>query len=1677
MALAASVAVALLPSAATARVVSNVANISWMNGSAPMGVRSNQVDIQVDAAPQPPLSVDFYHVGASGGGGISSVVDGPACTTSGTTAPSTPVSLTQSNRFSAGEAMGIGIRSAQDNRDPATRDSMTLVLRGANGDTETVTLREDAPNSGFFIGYIMTKRTPPAYVAGDCHLSVDPGTTMVVTLSRSGSNVELSSASLSFLVDPYGVVFDSGDGAPVPGSRVTIVNADTGQPAQVFGDDGVSAFPSSVITGTTVTDGGGTSYAFPAGDYRFPYVAPGRYRLVVEPATPYSWASTATAADLAGLTRPDDGQPFVIGDASYGRAFTLATPAPVRIDIPVDKPGTAIVLAKTSSVQVAVPGDTVYYRIQVRNADAARRTGAITVTDDLPRDIRLRAASVRYNGERMTPDMSADGRGFSLVIPGLAPAETGIITYIGEVRPDAQPGDATNTASARDARGTVSNVTDASVRVRRDILGDRLTIIGRITAGGCSVDPAQATGVANVRVMLQDGSFAVTDIDGRYHFEGVRPGTSVVQIDPTTLPAGQTPVDCARNTRAAGSAISRFIDGRGGELKRADFHVAAADTVTQPAVAPVTRVTPPARPTVAEDADAAGAHADFMTGQAPGIAWLFPAPDYNPRAPTVRIAIKHLPGQRVELSRDGRPVNPLNYDGAQTSPDGGFAVSLWRGVEIGDRTSHFFARVMNADGTLAQELTRDVHYADTPMRAALVAERSLLLADGLNRPVIAVRLTDSDGRPVKNGTIGDFDVAAPHRAAVEVDAEQARQLAGMEQPHVNWRVEGDDGVAYIELQPTTASGSARLTFRFRDREISRTQELDVWLNPGERPWTVVGFVAGSLGYNTLKDRMEPVAETLPSDNLDGRVALYAQGRILGQWLMTMSYDSDKEKDETRFSGVIDPRAYYTIYADRSDNGYDAASVRNLYLRLERPQFYALFGDFATAINEPELTRYQRSMNGVKAEYRGPALAATAFVADTPYRYRRDEMQGNGLSGPYQLGARDILANSETVRIEVRDRLRSNIVIDTRTLTRHIDYDIDYFAGTLRFREPILSRDSSLNPQFIIADYEVDGVGQRVTNAGGRVSWRTPDERLRVGATLIHDETDSARTNMGGVDVRYRPTETTEVRAEYALSDASARNGAPAANDTGTADAWLLEVEHRGADFDLLAYARQRDAGFGVGQLTSAGEGSRRYGVDGKLRLTDDVSLTGSAWREDYLTRDAQRTAARLLAEWRADDTTLRAGLTYAEDDLSTGETNRSALVQLGATQRLFDNRLELDAQTEFALGGDDESVDFPARHHLGARYNLTSSVALVGAYEIADGGSVKARTARFGIDARPWNGGRVVASGNQQDITEYGPRSFAAYGLTQSFQLSERVSIDATLDGQRTLSGIRASDVLDPAHPVASGGLVDGYGSITEDFTAVTLGATFRDDNWSLTTRAEYRDGELGDRYGLTVGGIRRIGEGRAFGGLVTFTRAASGLLVTQALTGEVSWAHRPAGSAWSWLDKLEARLDSVDNAVAGQPGPIGGPALTIDGNARSHRIVNSLGVNYTPLRRDGRDWFEAGELSLFWGVRWNADRYGYDDVAGWSTVLGADVRMDVSEHVALGLSGNARAGTDARAMAWALGPQIVLSPMENANIIIGYNMAGYRDRDFEEARYSRQGLYATFRLKIDQTSLHGLGL
>jgi uncharacterized repeat protein (TIGR01451 family) len=1392
-----------------------------------------------------------------------------------------------------------------------------------------------------------------------------------------------------------------------------------------------------------------------------------------------------TAADsgkFAGFVQTIEGPPsegdcrlnVMAGDQvtleSLGADRSPTATARVEIlpaSVPAKGSSATLILVKQASRTEAAPGEAVAFTVAVSNAHSRFPTGVVRVTDALPTALRLRPASLRIDGARATAEIAGDGSSFTVTLPAIAPGASRRISYAAEVKPDAASGDAVNRARAVGDGALASNVADATVRIRRDGIAGRMTIIGRVTDGGCGADPAKAAGVPGIRVMLEDGSYAVTDRDGRYHFEGVQPGTHVVQIDDMTLPVDRAVADCARNSRSAGRAFSRFVDGRGGALKRVDFRLAAVAPRASRAAAAKPR---PAAPT---DAAAAGAEREWLSGEEPGVAWLFPEPEHNPRAPIVRVAIKHLPGQSVKLLAGGRAVDPIAFEGSRKSPAGTVAISLWRGIPIEGRHTELSAEVRNADGSLAETLRRTVRYGASPMRAELLRDKSVLVADGVSRPVLAVRLTDRDGRPVRHGLTGDFEVPAPYYPAVEADAQQARQLAGLERARPFWRVQGEEGIAYIELEPTTASGTISLRFAFRDGEAAREQRIEAWLDPGQRPWTIVGLAEGTVGFNRLQGKVENLGKGDEKDITDGRIALYAKGRVRGKWLMTLAYDSDKKEEETRFGGVIDPDSYYTVYADRTERRYDAASVRKLYLKLERPQFYALFGDYETGIDEPELARYVRAFNGVKAEYRSDRVSAVALAADSPNRHRHDELQGNGLSGPYALGTRNILANSERVSIEVRDRLRSDRIVERRLLARHIDYDIDYEAGILRFREPILSRSRALDPQFIIADYEVDGIASRTVNAGGRASWRSRDQKLQVAATAISDADGESRTNLAGVDVRYRHSASTEIRAEIAASDHEAKSGSSKPSG-GTATAWQVEAEHHGSRIDVLAYAREREAGFGLGQTGGAEDGTRKLGLDARARLGDRWSLTASAWHEDYLGSDARRIAARTLVEYRTPGLAARAGFTLADDRLADGRSARSTLLQLGATKRLLDNRLELDAQTEIPLGNS-ESIDFPARHRLSARYAVTSGINLVGAYELADGEKIDARTARLGFDVQPWAGARIALSGNVQDIAEYGPRSFAAFGLSQSLVLDEHWTIDASVDANKTLGGIDPSRVLNPLHPVASGGFVGGGGgTLTEDFTALTAGATYRAREWSITGRAEYRAGGQGDRYGLTAAALRQIGDGKAIGGALNwFTAKGAGGAETRTLNLQLSWAHRPAASRWSWLEKLELREDRVTGAVAGQPGPIGIP-LTISGDARSRRLVNALSINYSA---EGGSAPGRSEISLFWGSRYVSEKLGNEDIGGWSNLVGADFRFDLSDTIDIGLAGTVRAGLGGDSLAWSAGPNVGFTPFENGWVSIGWNFAGFHDRDFEEARYTRSGPYVTMRLKFDQLSLEGLGI
>ena len=1690
---------------AHAQTITNTANASWSEGGTSIQSSSNTVSFTLA---QKSVSLKTFVVSAGGNNSVTftpSQCGGAVLPLPGGGGGSSTAAVTPSNQIHPGELLYFSLDAALANTDPTRIDSVDATITTSSGDREVIKVYETGANTGVFAGAIPTSAVPPAPVKADCRLSIAGSDIITISMTATGGTVPVATAQLAVLADPYGLVFDSEDGTPVSGSSVTLIDTATGAPATVYAPDGVTRWPSIVISGQPVQDSAGNSYPMQPGEYRFPLVPVGTYRLAITPPAPYHAPSTATPAQVAGINRPD-GSNVTILASSYGANFAITSPSPVRIDIPVDRPPVAVSLTKSVSQANATPGDLVFYTITARNPDPSHVKRGVTVSDTPSPLLRLSKNSVRLDGSPNPANItiSANGRALSANFGDLAPGATRTMTYAMTVRLTAPPGQALNKAMATDARGTTAYAS-ATVTIEPDTLDSRMTVIGRITDGDCT-RTGPHIGIPGVRVMLEDGSFAVTDREGRYHFNAVVPGDHVVQVAGETLPDGGRFVNCGRSTRNARSAISRFVSGQGGSLAVADFYAVLRGPQNLPAPEPVAEPAPAAKPqpgaaapapakrglndalsaTLTADQRAAaeseriaaGAQTDWLAlGDGPND-FLFPAPDHNPRAPAVRVVIRHRPGQKVELTANGKPVDPLTYDGLKLAPSHAYAISIWRGVPLDGDTTHLVALVKNPDGSLANTLVREIHFNQTPARVELVKEKTHLIADGRTRPVLALRILDRNGRPIHSGIAGDFILSAPYESAEAIDAMQSRALSGFGKAAPHWTVKGDDGLALVELAPTMVSGPLSLDFAFVDREQRRQQTIDAWVVPGDLKWTLVGLAEGALGSKSVADIMERSGRFDSDLGTHARTAFYAKGRVLGRYLLTVAYDSAKQRDDTRLLGAIDPKAYYTVFADGSDRRFDAATRNKLYIRIESRAINALFGDFETGLTQSQLLRYQRTLTGVKALAEVGGLRAQGFAASVASTHRHLEFQGGGISGPYLLGSKALIANSEQVVLQVRDRFRSELIVSTQTLSRFIDYDIDLLAGTITFKSPVLSRDSAQNPQFVVVDYEIDPANAAggTLNAGGRVDYTNKGGTLRLGASMVSDKGDTARTAMGGVDLRWRPNAQTEIRAEAAGSRANAQ----------TSQAWLIEAEIHRAKLDLLAYARSADATFGVGQMNGAELGRRKLGVDARLRLSDKASITGSAWHDDSLTDARHRDAAQLRGDYRTGQSDTHLSLNTLRDTLPDGTPANSTVAEAGINRKLLGGKLEVEASGSAALGKS-QSVDLPARQALTLRYTLTPTTKLVGSYEIASGAALNARTARFGVEAQPWAGARVTTQLGEQQIAEYGARSFANFGLAQTVGLTRHLMVDATLDAAKVLGGFDLAKVNNPAQPVTSGGLVGGGNTtLTENFTAVTLGATWRKDRWATTLRAEWRNGELAERRGLTLGAVRQLGEGEMVGAGLTATsaRGADGSQ-SAVVNGTIAAAWRPALSSFAWLGKLEYRSDRLVNATSGVAGAgvaAGTTALTVNGTANSTRVIGSVSANWSPRGRlsdeDGHDEFtQRSEIGLFGAVRYNLANYQDYHLSGTSVLGGADLHIGIGERIEIGGTATVRANLSDHTTSFAFGPAIGVVPTRDVLLTVGYNVAGFRDRDFSAARTTDKGVFVALKAKFDSGSFGFLGL
>jgi len=468
-------------------------------------------------------------------------------------------------------------------------------------------------------------------------------------------------------------------------------------------------------------------------------------------------------------------------------------------------------------------------------------------------------------------------------------------------------------------------------------------------------------------------------------------------------------------------------------------------------------------------------------------------------------------------------------------------------------------------------------------------------------------------------------------------------------------------------------------------------------------------------------------------------------------------------------------------------------------------------------------------------------------------------------------------------------------------------------------------------------------------------------------------------------------------------------------------------------------------GFGVGQQLTADTGTRSAGIDARYKLDEHLVASGELQHQTVLASDATRLLASAEVRMLEETWTAGVGARHVADEDADGDDRVSDQAFVTGSIDVWDGRVTLRGEADASIGGKDQSVDYPARGILGLDYHLSDETILYAEYEHAEGDQLEADTTRFGMRTRPWERTQVNSSINTQ-ATEYGPRVFANFGLTQGFVFKDRWAFDVGVDQSNTIRGPDL-EPLNPNAPLASG-------SLTDDFFAAFAGASYRHELWQMTTRLEHRNSDTEKRWSSTTGWYREPVEGHAMSVALQAFDADSLLGQSTSAVGRFAWAFRPDSSRWIVFDRFELKYDDQSAATA---------------SFESQRVVNNLHANW---QLDPKL-----QLGLQYGARYVASTFDGDEYAGVSDIFGTDLRRQLNKRFDLGVHAAVLHSWESDVMDYSMGLDVGTTIAKNVWVSVGYNFAGFRDDDFSASRHTAQGPYLSIRIKADQDTFKDLSL
>jgi len=665
---------------------------------------------------------------------------------------------------------------------------------------------------------------------------------------------------------------------------------------------------------------------------------------------------------------------------------------------------------------------------------------------------------------------------------------------------------------------------------------------------------------------------------------------------------------------------------------------------------------------------------------------------------------------------------------------------------------------------------------------------------------------------------------------------------------------------------------------------------------------------------------------------------------------------------------------------------------------------------------------------------------------------RDVFAPDGTSGPYLLSRRPVVAYSQSVILEIRDRWRPEEVLHRVVKQPDLDYALDPEAGTILFRGPVEPFDADANPVRIVVLYEArSGTSDQVT-AGVRLVDH-PTAELDAGLTAVYEGHEGADLGLYGLDLTWRPKAGTTVAAEVASTrqddDAVVAYRVEAVSQATEAVRWEARYEDVPAGFANPTYLSSPEAG------GTRASGNVTWQSTGPWRVRGETIWQASD------AGDLRRAVAAVGTERRTDQLTWTAAARGISFD-AAGSSQSSLLLEAGVRGKLSTRWTGELFRAQVVAG--EVTPGYPNRTVAGVSWDVREGRRFLLRHEIESGGDAPTRN-------------RTVA------------------GLESRVGAHTRALVSYALEGGASGTSLRATSGLETVLPLtprssvfASAAVVDTTrGDGSADFVALAGGYEYRAGSSLVSTRYEVNFNHVDVRHLIGASGVFRATDPWTLFARETvfLSDPAEGATAARS-EGLLGAAYRPASGPLQFLARLDHTLaEGTPRAPGGvTPGGIvSQPAGALSTPSRD-AAPPGLGTDYARFGAfASRD---SLALNLAAGLRFDdRNRLASTLIAKHAgrevdTEIGASVTWLLSLHYTtwirerwtLGASMRRFTERESGLTSYGHGVEVGYLAFRNLWVAGGYNFAGFEDRDFGLAERTERGPFLSLRFKFDEGSL-----